>query len=83
MVLVDNRTSQLTTQHVYRINGFSLKMDPVCRHQLLAMGIRPGLHFRVARTAPLGDPLQLEAGQLSIALRKKELEQLVFCQITP
>ena len=42
--------------------------------RLMAMGLLPGLLVRVARVAPLGDPIVLEAGKFQVRLRKHEAD---------
>ncbi|MDB6096430.1 MAG: ferrous iron transport protein [Francisellaceae bacterium] len=42
------------------------------RQKLLALGLIPGATFLVKRIAPLGDPVELQLRNFSIALRKEE-----------
>lgn len=42
------------------------------RHKLLAMGITPGCQVTVIRSAPLGDPLQIEIRGFHLCLRRSE-----------
>jgi Fe2+ transport system protein FeoA len=40
--------------------------------RLLAFGFLPGTKVRVARAAPLGDPLEIEFQNQSVAIRRAE-----------
>lgn len=42
------------------------------RKKLLAMGLTPGTAFRVVRTAPLGDPVEITLRGYSVSLRRAE-----------
>lgn len=42
------------------------------RKKLLAMGLTPGTAFRVVRTAPLGDPVEILLRGYSVSLRRAE-----------
>lgn len=42
------------------------------RRKLLAMGITPGCKVSVTRTAPLGDPLEIEMRGFTLCLRRSE-----------
>ena len=46
--------------------------------RLMAMGLRPGVHIKVVRVAPLGDPITLEVGGAQVSLRRREVEGLGF-----
>lgn len=42
--------------------------------RLMEMGLVPGAHISVVRTAPLGDPLQVRLRDYHLALRRSEAE---------
>ena len=42
------------------------------RRRLLDMGLTPGTQVAIRKTAPLGDPLELELRGYSLTLRKEE-----------
>lgn len=65
----------LARQH-YQILGFSSAVSPAYRQKLLSLGLLPGACFQVLRIAPLGDPLQIQTGRVSLMLRKKDLALL-------
>ncbi len=48
------------------------------RARLLSMGLTRGARVRVARRAPLGDPVQLELRGLSLSLRSEEARVLIL-----
>jgi len=54
-----------------QILGFS-GGNPVYRQRLLCFGLVPGVYIRVARVAPLGDPIEIKWGSYSLSLRRKE-----------
>ncbi|MFD1800808.1 ferrous iron transporter A [Mixta tenebrionis] len=73
--------SLLARQH-YQIIGFSSAVSPAWRQKLLSLGLLPGSCFEVVRIAPLGDPLQIQAGRVSLMLRKKDLALLQLQPVT-
>jgi ferrous iron transport protein A len=46
------------------------------RRRLLAMGITPGSHITVIRTAPLGDPLEVKIRGFYLCLRRSEAQAI-------
>lgn len=64
--------------HAYQVTGFHADIHPAFRQRLLAMGLLPGAIFRVIRTAPLGDPVEIETRRSRLALRRKDLQLLLF-----
>ncbi|MEE9311682.1 MAG: ferrous iron transport protein A [Planctomycetota bacterium] len=46
--------------------------DAVLQQRILEMGILPGQQVTVLRTAPLGDPIEVEVMGYSLSLRKSE-----------
>ena len=48
--------------------------NPAYRKRLLTMGLTKGTEFTLKRTAPLGDPIEIEVRGYSLILRKKEAE---------
>ncbi|WP_275553491.1 ferrous iron transporter A [Mixta sp. Marseille-Q2659] len=74
--------SLLARQH-YQILGFSSAVSPAYRQKLLSLGLLPGSCFQVLRIAPLGDPLQIQAGRVSLMLRKKDLALLQLQPMAP
>lgn len=68
----------VTSAHAYQITGFHADIHPAFRQRLLAMGLVPGAIFRIIRTAPLGDPIEIETRRSHLALRRKDLQLLLF-----
>ena len=58
-----------------RMVGFR-GMTPSFRHQLLAMGLTPGVIFSITQIAPLGDPIQIQLRGFTLSLRKNECQQI-------
>lgn len=52
---------------VVRISG-----DPDFRQRLLELGVVPGSEVRVVRSAPLGDPLEIDVRGYRLSLRRAE-----------
>lgn len=48
------------------------------RKRLMDMGITPGVHVKVIKTAPLGDPIEINLRGYELSLRKSEAEQIVL-----
>ncbi|WP_100099797.1 FeoA family protein [Snodgrassella alvi] len=46
------------------------------RRRLLAMGITPGSHITVIRTAPMGDPLEVKIRGFYLCLRRSEAQAI-------
>ena len=46
------------------------------RQKLLSMGLTPGVQVKVVRTAPLGDPIEIELRGYLLSLRKDEADAL-------
>lgn len=46
--------------------------------RLLSLGVAPGSHVKVVRVAPLGDPLQVEIGDLQLAIRRNEASRVLL-----
>ncbi len=42
------------------------------RQKLLSMGLVPGTEFKIARVAPLGDPIELQVRGYALSLRRAE-----------
>ena len=55
--------------------GYSEGNTPY-RSKLLAMGLVPGVPFRVVRNAPLGDPVEIQVSGFHLSLRKQEADLL-------
>jgi len=54
-----------------RIVGFE-RGDRDYRQRLLAMGLTPGVIFRLTRVAPMGDPLELLVRDFTLTVRRDE-----------
>lgn len=46
------------------------------RQKLLSMGLTPGTEFKIARIAPLGDPIELAVRGYALSLRSDEAQIL-------
>ena len=55
--------------------GYSEGNTPY-RSKLLAMGLVPGVPFRVVRNAPLGDPVEILVNGFHLSMRKQEADLL-------
>ena len=45
--------------------------------RLREMGVLPGVSIRLIRTAPLGDPLEIQVRGYSLSLRRSEADQVL------
>jgi ferrous iron transport protein A len=54
-----------------RITGLA-RGDRAYRQRLLAMGLTPGVVFSLRRTAPLGDPIEIDVRDFPLTLRRSE-----------
>ena len=59
-----------------RIAGFD-GASPSYRRRLLSLGLTPGVVVRVARVAPLGDPMEIRVRGFAMSLRKTEAAALL------
>ncbi len=48
--------------------------DERLQQRLLELGVLPGIELKVVRTAPLGDPLEVQVMGYSLSLRRSEAE---------
>jgi ferrous iron transport protein A len=60
-----------------RVLGFDDPATPYAR-QLLSLGLIPGTRIRVARFAPLGDPIEIQFRGACLVLRPSEARGLVL-----
>lgn len=51
------------------------------RKKLLSMGLTKGAEFKVARYAPMGDPVEIRIRGFALSLRKQEAEALLIEKI--
>jgi Fe2+ transport system protein FeoA len=63
--------------------GRVLSVDgpPEIRRRLVEMGLTPGVSVRVARFAPLGDPMDVELRGYHLTLRKNEAKQVTLSKV--
>ena len=51
--------------------------DPAYRMKLLALGLTRNTSFRIVKTAPLGDPVEIELRGYRLSLRKHEANSIL------
>lgn len=51
------------------------------RRRLFDMGITPGAHIILRKTAPLGDPLELTIRGYQLSIRKAEAKEIVIKRV--
>ena len=62
--------------------GFEKGGNRAYRQRLMAMGLMPGITFKVSRLAPLGDPVEIKLPNLSsLILRKAEAACLRLAEV--
>lgn len=59
-----------------------LAKDINLKSRLLAMGMVAGTKIQVLRTAPLGDPMEIQALGYRLSLRLSEAAQVVVSNVT-
>jgi ferrous iron transport protein A len=52
-------------------------IDSVDRKKLLVLGVLPNSKVTLQRVAPLGDPLQIQASTVSLAIRKTTAQKIL------
>jgi ferrous iron transport protein A len=67
------RLRDLAVGETGRVTGLGPE-NKAYRRRLLSMGLTPGTEFTVARTAPLGDPVELRVRGFHLSLRKDEAD---------
>lgn len=65
------KLSDLKIGETGRITGIK-PGEKYYRQKLLSMGLIPGTEFKIARVAPLGDPIELAVRGYALSLRRDE-----------
>lgn len=73
--------TQLKSGDEVEIVDFTEGSDPAYRKKLLSLGLTRGAKLKVLRTAPFGDPLEVEIRGFLLSLRKKEADILKLRRI--
>ncbi len=71
------RLSELKKGDCARVVGFDEASTPYARH-LLSLGLIPGTRIKVARFAPLGDPVEIQFRGACLVLRPSEAHGLLL-----
>ena len=50
--------------------------NPALKRRIMDMGITKGIVIKIVKTAPLGDPLQVELRGYMLSLRKEDLKNI-------
>lgn len=58
-----------------RVTGYD-GGDSGYRRKLLTMGLIPGVCFRMIRTAPLADPVEIQFNGFRLSLRRQEADMM-------
>ena len=61
------------SRKVLAVNG-----EDVITRRLMEMGVIPGVAVRMIKSAPFGDPLEINVRGYSLALRRNEAESVVL-----
>lgn len=65
--------------------GMTVRIDEVgeseLKQRLLTMGLIPGTHVEILRSAPLGDPIAIRLRAYNLALRKNDAEKILVSQV--
>ncbi|ORM81414.1 iron transporter [Pantoea deleyi] len=65
----------------YRVLGYRPSVNSAWRQKLLTMGILPGATIDVIRVAPLGDPVQIRTRRVSLAVRQRDLADILLQEV--
>ncbi len=57
--------------------------ENVVTRRLMEMGLVPGVAVRMIKSAPFGDPLEINVRGYSLALRRNEAESVVLEKVAP
>ena len=60
----------------------SVHGESVVTRRLMEMGVIPGVAVRMVKSAPFGDPLEINVRGYSLALRRNEAESVELEQVT-
>jgi ferrous iron transport protein A len=63
-----------------RIAGYSGTSEKSCTIKLLSLGLTKGTEISVVKTAPFGDPIEIELRGYRLSLRKHEAEAILCIQ---
>lgn len=65
----------------YRILGYRASVNSAWRQKLMTMGILPGATIELIRVAPLGDPVQIRTRRVSLAVRQRDLADIILQEV--
>ena len=57
---------------------FSLDLTGKIKYRLLDIGIVPGAKIKVIKTAPLGDPIQIEIKGYNLCIQKEIAKKIII-----
>jgi len=60
----------------------SVRGENMITRRLMEMGVIPGVAVRMVKSAPFGDPLEINVRGYSLALRRSEAESVELEQVT-
>ena len=60
----------------------SVRGENVVTRRLMEMGVIPGVAVRMVKSAPFGEPLEINGRGYSLALRRSEAESVEIEQVT-
>ena len=60
----------------------SVRGENLVTRRLMEMGLVPGVAVRMVKSAPFGDPLEINVRGYSLALRRNEAESVELEQVT-
>jgi ferrous iron transport protein A len=59
----------------------SVRGESLVTRRLMEMGVIPGVAIRMVKSAPFGDPLEINVRGYSLALRRSEAESVELEQV--
>lgn len=65
--------------------GMEVRIDSIgessLKNRLMTMGLIPGTHVKILRSAPMGDPIAIKLRSYNLALRKADADQVVVSPV--
>lgn len=74
------KLSQLKPGDKAKIAGYTQNVEKSYKLKLLSLGLIKGTEISIVKTAPLGDPMEIELRGYRLSLRKSEAEAVLCSQ---
>lgn len=72
--------SEITLNNIKR-NHYAMvirtNLTGILKRRLIDMGITPGVIIKIKRTAPLGDPIEIQLRGYELSIRRSEAKKII------